>query len=585
MSSVDQEAPAGGQPTWQLPLAPRPLPSNKAVQPIGSFPVTPEQRKRNRDSKHKRKLLALIGQESCAISGRHSDWWRVHKIHFAPFSLLSGKHKDIGRHFTDSIGTKNLDRTVNTDLVCSSLHSIFDGADGPLGILGSGHLSYKLKDMPGMIDRLVKGLALRLKPEQIFQERLFRYDVYMFANMHYYSTPIYNNAVRRPYPDITRAPRTIGPIPIEPPTRHDFVTGCQGFDRVNHTNPVFTIFDYAVKMRYRLKLQHVEDQSVGIPLEDILEFNEVIWPAVSHWFGEAEPGHVHPPPKAKRAKKCAPQAPLSPTAADTAGDEEAHRALFGGPAAAAPSSADADGPDFDASDFDDLPPNDLDSPPVGRMPFTTSKNAAARKGGVRTAPEKGRNVLPMPKRPTRSTGAVGTTPATEAPSGPSLHSKVPTQPTRRQPKRTRSQAGIREASAAAAMQASATDKNDAAAAPDPSALPSQDSSAPTRVGVRELRPRKRKSQVLTGAPSTTNEAGPSKPQAKNARRATDRTDEDSDDEPLPARKKPRIRRRALADNFDDDYIPPPAFLRDKDSDEESDKGKKKSKKKGRCKGK
>ncbi|TRM61321.1 hypothetical protein BD626DRAFT_85015 [Schizophyllum amplum] len=575
MSSAAQDAPAGGQPP--VPLAPYPpLREQRAANP---FKVTPEHQK-SRNPQDKLQVVAIIGQEICIVTGRYSDYWNLVKMHVVQRSLETN-HKDIARHFKDSVKVKNFDTPGNNEIVSQDLHVWFDGPDQILDVLGSGIWSMKPKDIPGTMVIIKEGILTGKSFKQMFPDKkrpFGPFDVYVFPNMYWVEVPIFGNPLRT-YPLYTDVPFNNDLSGHEAPTRHAFVTGCQGFDRVSHTNPVFLMFDYAAKMRYRLILQHDEDQSVGIPPEDIKEFNEVIWPVVSHWFGEPDdPTHVRPPPKAKRA----PQAPLSPTAADTAGDEEAHRSLFGGPAVA-PLSVD------DNPIADDLSPSDTEQGDCLRLLGRVEEqpeledDGRPRVAGIKTAPEKGRTARPLPRRSARTAAAAGTAPV-QAASEPSHPAKQPIEPTRRQPRRMRSQAGIREAVAAAAAaaaatsantatQSDATDENNAAVMAGPSALPPQGSFAPTRVGARELRPRKQKSQVLAGPASTVNEAGPSGPRPRNGRRtAMERTNDDSDDEPLPAPKKRRIRRPPPADDSGEGYIPPPALLRGK-SDKGKDKGK------------
>ncbi|KAL1727817.1 hypothetical protein EV714DRAFT_275261 [Schizophyllum commune] len=49
---------------------------------------------------------------------------------------------------------------------------------------------------------------------------------------------------------------------------------------VSHLNPVFVFFDFAYKMRYRIK----HGKTKGIPPEDLRFFHKEVWPVVLHWF-------------------------------------------------------------------------------------------------------------------------------------------------------------------------------------------------------------------------------------------------------------------------------------------------------------
>ena len=64
-------------------------------------------------------------------------------------------------------------------------------------------------------------------------------------------------------------------------------TGDQGFVLVSHLNLVFVVFDYAMKMKYRLD-DPTGERAVGIPREDIEYFVNVLWPAIRHWFEDSK---------------------------------------------------------------------------------------------------------------------------------------------------------------------------------------------------------------------------------------------------------------------------------------------------------
>ncbi|KAL1743440.1 hypothetical protein HDZ31DRAFT_74880 [Schizophyllum fasciatum] len=66
--------------------------------------------------------------------------------------------------------------------------------------------------------------------------------------------------------------------------KRDLVIGDQGFIVISHLNPIFVIFDYTAKMRYRIS--HMRDAQ--IPAEDLEFFHEEIWPVVRHWFEPEE---------------------------------------------------------------------------------------------------------------------------------------------------------------------------------------------------------------------------------------------------------------------------------------------------------
>ncbi|TRM61344.1 hypothetical protein BD626DRAFT_570989 [Schizophyllum amplum] len=410
-SGKGNSTPAGGRPDSDA----TPAPAHK--NPL--LHETPRiQTPKNRSPKMRAKVIAIIGQAVCLFTGMLAAVYTLHCIHFVPRSLHR-THPIIYECFRQSIGilneedkkVLNLDCSGNGDVAHMGVHIVYDGP-GVKKNIGQGDLALVPVDIEKDLVHIErhKGQDYR----QLFPEKARTFYVYGLSNVKHV-IPRYAYRART-YDSLTSKPRSVqevrdedcagaeAPEPTsndpaaadsvkatdpsaeesaayeiperyteddvkdlpepdstdEDPISHVLRPGRnEDLAVVSHGNPVFILFDYALKMRYRCD----DEQLVkAIPEADVRYFEGRLWPALRHWFvppgeskhtttevttvedaitaysqstttvagvktdapGKAAPMAPAPPPRAQTNVEPTPASPLEPRSSPTPADAPTH---------------------------------------------------------------------------------------------------------------------------------------------------------------------------------------------------------------------------------------------------------------------
>ncbi|KAL1740683.1 hypothetical protein HDZ31DRAFT_76716, partial [Schizophyllum fasciatum] len=279
-----------------------------------------EQTRKSRLTNLRQKIMAIIGYATCLVTGIMHIQYILEAFHVVPRSLHATDWI-VYCCFREAIGiiiegrrVLNLDYSGNVDMIHEGLHKIYDGPSVLKNQLGQGEFSL----VPHNLDWHVKHITAEENRgkdyRELYPELKHTYDVYGFTNNKHcygqYSNPprTYDHlneesrllldrvfdALRRnakvSEEDALRGYNVLmgscaPQASDEDPTLHVLRPGYQGHELPSHLNPVFAIFDYVLKMKYRI-LDHPDQPKLkeAIPAEDITYFRRTLWPALRHWF-------------------------------------------------------------------------------------------------------------------------------------------------------------------------------------------------------------------------------------------------------------------------------------------------------------
>lgn len=287
---------------------------------------------KNRSPKAKEKIIAMIGFAVCLITGMFSAAFVLHCIHFVPRSLHR-THPGFYDCFRESIGILdehgnrilNLDASGNQDIMHICMHIIFDGP-GVRKHIGQGDLALVPVKLKKYIERIKANYGKSYL--QLFREKARKFQVYGMSDKKHViarygsfvrtydnlqprseqevkeedcadveaadaadsvandpgdsETAAYEIPLRYTEADVKDAPAPAASDPNADPTFHVLHSGANDITVVSHANPVFIIFDFALKMKYRV-LDNPDLQAI-LPDEDVDYFIDELWPAVQHWY-------------------------------------------------------------------------------------------------------------------------------------------------------------------------------------------------------------------------------------------------------------------------------------------------------------
>ncbi|KAL1761243.1 hypothetical protein FB107DRAFT_286237 [Schizophyllum commune] len=247
-----------------------------------------------RDHHAKSKVVAVIGQLICLVTGWVTLSYFLQCVHIVPRTLHK-THKDWYHRLRKSVGIVvngerqlNLDNTGNQDIFHLNIHKIWDGPGVTSNIAqvfytyGLYSMSAKPKHLLGLYATEPRKYSHVVKDDRTLQvlrkEDCEDTEAFLSINVE----------------DDTQDSRQLGPehLPQGAPTPEDtsntpttriLTVGVQeSIVLVSHLNPVFVIWDYALKMFYRCYMEPALAEE--LPQEDVRFFIEEIWPVVGHWF-------------------------------------------------------------------------------------------------------------------------------------------------------------------------------------------------------------------------------------------------------------------------------------------------------------
>ncbi|KAL1685047.1 hypothetical protein GGG16DRAFT_119246 [Schizophyllum commune] len=246
-----------------------------------------------RDHHAKSKVVALVGQLICLITGWVTLPYLLQCVHIVP-RTLHRTHEDWYDRLRESVGIfengkrdLNLDNTGNQDIFHLTIHKIWDGPGMFPKVsytFGLYSMSAKPKHVIGLYSNEPRKYDHIVKNERTLQA-MRKEDCEGTELFHSIDVE-----------DDTEASRQLGPEYQPPnaptpsdtsntPVTHILTVGVQESIRiVSHLNPVFVIWDYALKMLYRCYTK--PELADELPQEDVIFFKEEIWPVVGHWFME-----------------------------------------------------------------------------------------------------------------------------------------------------------------------------------------------------------------------------------------------------------------------------------------------------------
>ncbi|KAL1745096.1 hypothetical protein HDZ31DRAFT_13410, partial [Schizophyllum fasciatum] len=303
----------------RTPLQPQPIDFSHLYKVF-----TPkEQTRKNRLTNLRQKVMAIIGYAACLITGMMHIGYILEAFHVVPRSLHTTDWI-VYCCFREAIGiviegkrVLNLDYSGNVDMIHEGLHKIFDGPSVLKNQLGQGEFSLVPHNLPWHIAHITAEENRGKNYRELYPDLKYTYDVYGFTkHKHCYGR---YPAPPRSYDHLNEDSRQLldhvfdslkreadvsdedarrghdilmgscaPPISDEDPTLHILRPGYQGHALESHLNPVFTIFDYILKLKYRI-LDNADKPELldGIPPEDIRYFHTTLWPALGHWFKPA----------------------------------------------------------------------------------------------------------------------------------------------------------------------------------------------------------------------------------------------------------------------------------------------------------
>ncbi|KAL1686831.1 hypothetical protein GGG16DRAFT_105466 [Schizophyllum commune] len=251
-----------------------------------------------------RKLLKMVGLRRCAVGCMIGDPWLVQGIHIVTRTLWRS-HKDIYERFARHVGVKNpktgkyeinLDDVGNYEWAHFDLHHLFDGRSVQGRAYGGGAWAF-FPDLEDFLARL-DAAGDNANYKTLYPRGLHAFGVYGFPcdQVHVYGrysddVRTYAHSLNKDGKEWTKA--SILEYYMKSQRDHGTVetrilqVGDQGFIIISHMNPVFVVFDYALKMKYRI--HDNPGLAKDIPEKDVDFFNTRLWPRIRGWFEDTEP--------------------------------------------------------------------------------------------------------------------------------------------------------------------------------------------------------------------------------------------------------------------------------------------------------
>ncbi|KAL1703323.1 hypothetical protein EV121DRAFT_271168 [Schizophyllum commune] len=278
---------------------------------------TPDERAPNL----REKIFAVIGYATCLLTGMMHVEYILQAFHIVPRSLHN-THWEEYSCFRDAIGivvdgerVLNLNNSRNVDMASSGLHKFFDGPSVLKNKLGQGEFALPPEDLKREVEYVTAPENLGKSYEELYPDVAHRLVVYGFSNKHKFSWGRYPSPDRT-YKHLDPEKRTLledyvdslltkidirglkeslkrkgvyigsfAPPPTSDadPTIHVLRAG-RNYTVVSHINPVFAIYDYLLKMKFRVYDKESDPSYIqDIPPEDVEYFRNVMWPKLQHW--------------------------------------------------------------------------------------------------------------------------------------------------------------------------------------------------------------------------------------------------------------------------------------------------------------
>ncbi|KAL1745089.1 hypothetical protein HDZ31DRAFT_63496 [Schizophyllum fasciatum] len=261
------------------------------------------------------KIIAIIGYAVCLFTGMIPSLYLLECMHIVPRSLQT-THMVIYFCFQEAIGivvnnkrVLNLDHFGNVDLGLKWLHALFDGPSVKTDEYGHGEIALVPTDLPLHVQWIKDNWGKDYNA--LYPQLMHTYEVFGFPDPDYDQTSwgLYPTPART-YSHLTSEQRARlereldaegvdgqnGDLLTEDgvrearppraskaaPTNHDLKPGYQGYTVISHVKPVFAIFDYIMKLKFRLfDNPHLRRQ---VPVKDAMYFWNVLWPTFHSWF-------------------------------------------------------------------------------------------------------------------------------------------------------------------------------------------------------------------------------------------------------------------------------------------------------------
>ncbi|KAI4294432.1 hypothetical protein K525DRAFT_252401 [Schizophyllum commune Loenen D] len=256
-----------------------------------------------------RKLLKIVGLRRCAVGCMIGPPWLVQGIHIVS-RTLKNTHREIYDRFRNCVGIFDektgeklidLDDIGNYEWAHFDMHHLFDGRSVQGRAYGGGEWGFRPKNLRAFTAHLKANPDADYKTGQLCPKGLYEFVVYGFPGGQQHLFGRYSED-QRTYAHLKKedgkewTKDEILRWYMESQHRHGPVearvlqVGDQGFVIISHMNPVFVVFDYALKMKYRIIDRPDEPDLIeGIPQEDIDFFLEELWPVVKCWFEAPKP--------------------------------------------------------------------------------------------------------------------------------------------------------------------------------------------------------------------------------------------------------------------------------------------------------
>ncbi|KAI5900742.1 uncharacterized protein SCHCODRAFT_02695906 [Schizophyllum commune H4-8] len=253
-----------------------------------------------------RKLLKLVGLRRCVVGCMIGPPWLVQGIHIVS-RTLKNSHADIYHRFRNCVGILDektgekvidLDGTGNYEWVHFDMHHLFDGRSVQGSAYGGGEWAFCPKNLRAFVAHMKANPGADYKT--LCPSGLYEFIIYGFPSGQQHLFGRYSDD-QRTYAHLNKDGKAWTKDEIlqwymDSQHRHGPVearilqVGDQGFVIISHMNPVFVVFDYALKMKYRvIDRSNEPDLIKGIPQEDIDFFKDELWPVVQCWFEAPSP--------------------------------------------------------------------------------------------------------------------------------------------------------------------------------------------------------------------------------------------------------------------------------------------------------
>ncbi|KAI5900774.1 uncharacterized protein SCHCODRAFT_02743652 [Schizophyllum commune H4-8] len=353
MASGSDTPELGGEPSRPPLQTPQP-PQNPQYDFSYLYRETPKQQTPDERAPNLReKIFAVIGYASCLLTGMMHVEYILQAFHVVPRSLHN-THWEEYSCFRDAIGivgvdgkrVLNLNNSRNVDMASSGLHKFFDGPSVLKDKLGQGEFALLPANLEQEVDYITAPENQGKDYEELYPDVAHKLAVYGFSNKHKFSWGRYPSPDRT-YEHLDPEKRTLledyvdsllakidihglkesmkrkgvyigsfAPPPTSDadPTIHILRAG-RNYTVVSHINPVFAIYDYLLKMKFRVYDKASDPSYIkDIPPEDVDYFRNVMWPKLQHWVIPRDDAHrlaiaqskrQHPMKLRKTTKKAA----------------------------------------------------------------------------------------------------------------------------------------------------------------------------------------------------------------------------------------------------------------------------------------